>query len=73
MRLADAPHLGCGTLPEKERVPMAKVWVFVQQEGGATAIEYGIIASMIFVVILGAVTLFGVRVTSMWTVVATHV
>ncbi|HHO50258.1 MAG TPA: Flp family type IVb pilin [Deltaproteobacteria bacterium] len=52
---------------------MAKVWVFVQQEGGATAIEYGIIASMIFVVILGAVTLFGVRVTSMWTVVATHV
>ncbi|MCO4744046.1 MAG: Flp family type IVb pilin [Proteobacteria bacterium] len=34
---------------------------FVRDENGATAIEYGLIAALIAVVIIGAVTLIGTR------------
>ena len=33
---------------------------------GATAIEYGLIAALVFLVILGAVTLFGDNATNMF-------
>lgn len=52
---------------------MSKVWLFVQEDRGATAIEYGIIASMIVIVILGSAAFFGARATLMWNTVATHV
>ena len=42
-------------------------------EAGATAIEYGMIAALIFLVILVAVTAVGNASSSMWTRIATHV
>ncbi len=43
---------------------------FVRHEGGATAIEYGLIAALIAVVIIGAVTLVGSNLSTTFTTVA---
>ncbi|PZO03463.1 MAG: Flp family type IVb pilin [Alphaproteobacteria bacterium] len=39
---------------------------FFADDGGATAIEYGLIASLVFLVALGAVTAFGSASTTMF-------
>jgi pilus assembly protein Flp/PilA len=44
---------------------------FAQDESGVTAIEYGLIAGLIAVVIIGAVTLVGTSVTGQFTAVST--
>ncbi len=43
---------------------------FIREEEGATAIEYGLIASLIAVVIIGAVTALGTGLTSTFNTVA---
>lgn len=43
---------------------------FVREEDGATAIEYGLIAGLIAVVIIGAVTLAGTNLTGTFNQVA---
>jgi pilus assembly protein Flp/PilA len=43
---------------------------FVRDDSGATAIEYGLIASLIAVVIIGAVTTVGNKLTSTFTEVS---
>ncbi|MEQ1500578.1 MAG: Flp family type IVb pilin [Myxococcota bacterium] len=45
---------------------------FVADERGGTAIEYGLIISLIFLIIFSAVTLMASRVTTMWNSIATH-
>ena len=49
---------------------MTKVVNFLQEEDGVTAIEYGLIASLIAVVIIVAVTLAGTRLSSKFSTVA---
>jgi pilus assembly protein Flp/PilA len=44
---------------------------FVRDESGATAIEYGLIAALIAVVIIGAVTTVGTSLTATFTRVST--
>ena len=44
---------------------------FVRDESGVTAIEYGLIAGLIAVVIIVAVTTVGTNLTSMFTTVGT--
>ena len=44
---------------------------FVTEESGATAIEYGLIAGLIAVVIIGAVTAVGTNLTSKFNTIAT--
>jgi pilus assembly protein Flp/PilA len=44
---------------------------FVRDESGATAIEYGLIAALIAVVIIGAVTAVGTKLSSTFTTVST--
>ena len=44
---------------------------FVQDESGATAIEYGLIAALIAVVIIGAVTAVGTNLSATFTKVTT--
>jgi pilus assembly protein Flp/PilA len=46
---------------------------FVRDEDGATAIEYGLIAALIFVVILGAVSAMATQATGLFNTIATHV
>jgi Flp pilus assembly pilin Flp len=41
--------------------------VLLQDEGGGTAIEYGLIAALISVVIIGAITAVGTRLTTTFT------
>ncbi|MGH6828872.1 MAG: Flp family type IVb pilin [Rhizomicrobium sp.] len=43
---------------------------FVRDESGATAIEYGLIAALISVVIITAVTLVGTKLTATFNAVA---
>lgn len=43
-----------------------------EDEAGATAIEYALIASLIFLAILAAVTLFATNATNMWTSISNH-
>ena len=44
---------------------------FVKDESGATAIEYGLIAALIGVAIIAAVTLTGTKISAIFTKVAT--
>ncbi|GAA0197140.1 pilus assembly protein Flp/PilA [Brevundimonas nasdae] len=43
---------------------------FVKDESGATAIEYGLIAALIAVVIIGAVTTLGTKLSSTFAAVS---
>ena len=44
---------------------------FFQDENGATAIEYGLIAALIAVVIIAAVSALGTKVSSTFTTIST--
>ena len=44
---------------------------FVRDESGATAIEYGLIAALIAVVIIGAVTAVGTKLSTTFSTVST--
>ena len=46
---------------------------FIQDESGATAIEYGLIAALIAVVIIGALTTLGTSLNTQFTTVGTAV
>ena len=45
---------------------------FVAHESGATAIEYALIASLIAVAIIGAVTTIGTKITTVFTEVSNN-
>ena len=46
---------------------------FVTDDGGATAIEYGLIAALIAVVIVGAVTAVGTNLSTTFTNISTSI
>jgi len=50
---------------------MSKILAFVRDENGATAIEYGLIAALISVVIITAVKLVGTNLDTTFNSVAT--
>lgn len=50
---------------------MQRLWHFAHDESGATAIEYGLIAALIAVVIIGAVTVVGTSLSTTFTSVST--
>ena len=52
---------------------MNKLIAFLRDESGATAIEYGLIAALISVVIITAVTTVGSNLTTTFTAIATAV
>ncbi len=51
---------------------MSKLRAFIRSEKGATAIEYGLIAALIAVVIIGALTLVGNDLNAMFRNVANN-
>jgi pilus assembly protein Flp/PilA len=58
------------TNPTRSFAMFSSLKKFVRDESGATAIEYGLIASLIAVVIIGAVTTVGSKLTNTFTEVA---
>jgi pilus assembly protein Flp/PilA len=52
---------------------MSKFYAFLKDESGATAIEYGLIAALISVVIITAVKLVGTNLDTTFNSVATAV
>jgi pilus assembly protein Flp/PilA len=46
---------------------------FIKDESGATAIEYGLIAALIAVVIIGAVQALGTNITTQFQAIATAI
>jgi pilus assembly protein Flp/PilA len=52
---------------------MNKLFAFLRDESGATAIEYGLIAALISVVIITAVTLVGTNLSTTFNSVATAI
>jgi pilus assembly protein Flp/PilA len=52
---------------------MSKFFAFLRDENGATAIEYGLIAALISVVIITAVTLVGTNLTATFNAIAAAV
>jgi pilus assembly protein Flp/PilA len=60
-------------LRRKEVRRMEKMKRFLKDEEGVTAIEYGLIAALIAVVIIGAVATLGTNLSSKFSTVATHV
>jgi len=65
---------GMGASPKefetKEVKKMKKLLAYLKNEEGVTAIEYGLIAALIAVVIIAAVTLVGTNLVTMFTTVA---
>ena len=51
---------------------MKRIMEFLKDEEGVTAIEYGLIAALIAVVIIGAVTALGMKVQGTFNEVATQ-
>lgn len=51
---------------------MEKFLAFLRDKSGATAIEYGLIAGLIAVVIIGALTTLGTRVSNKFKAVANN-
>lgn len=49
-----------------------RIAYFIQREDGATAIEYGLIAALVAVAIIGALTALGVDLTALFTGVSTE-
>jgi len=45
---------------------------FIANESGATAIEYGLIAALIAVVVIGAISQIGTNLTASYTNIATQ-
>ena len=45
---------------------------FMKDESGATAIEYGLIAALIAVVVIGAVTTIGTKLNGTFTTISTQ-
>jgi pilus assembly protein Flp/PilA len=52
---------------------MEKMIRFFKEEEGATAVEYGLIAALIAVVIIAAVTLLGTNISSTFNTIATSI
>ena len=50
---------------------MVNIWKFLKDENGATAIEYGLIAAGIAVVIIASVNSLGTKVAATFTKVST--
>jgi pilus assembly protein Flp/PilA len=50
---------------------MSKIFAFLRDESGATAIEYGLIAALISVVIITAVKLVGTNLDATFNSIAT--
>jgi pilus assembly protein Flp/PilA len=46
---------------------------FTANQAGATAIEYGLIVSLIFLVILSSVTMFGSKATNMYNTISSTI
>ncbi len=51
---------------------MEKLFAFLRDESGATAVEYGLIAGLIAVVIIGALTTLGTRVSNKFKAVSNN-
>ena len=49
---------------------MTSLQRFLSDESGATAIEYGLIAALVAVAIIGAVTVLGDRITATFTAIS---
>ena len=52
---------------------MSKLINFVRNESGATAIEYGLIAALIAVVLIGGLTLVGSDLNNMFSTISTKI
>jgi pilus assembly protein Flp/PilA len=52
---------------------MRRIFGFFKDERGATAVEYGLILAMIFLAMVGAISLFASASTEMWDHVANEV
>lgn len=52
---------------------MRRIFGFFKDERGATAVEYGLILAMVFLSMVGALSLFASASTSMWDNVASAV
>ena len=51
----------------------SRLKTFARDKSGATAVEYGLIVSLIFLVILSAVTAFGTKSTNMYNTISTTI
>ena len=57
---------------EKGGIAVKRIIEFLKDERGVTALEYGLIAALIAVVIIGAVTALGIKVEGTFNEVATQ-
>ena len=61
-----------GWCTEKRDAPMSLITRFLSDESGATAIEYGLLAALIAVVIIGAVKAVGTNLSGKFNDVANN-
>ena len=66
----DTPLVECSGNVKDDRVMRTLLLRFARDDTGVTAIEYGLIASLIAVVIITAVTLVGTNLTTKFNAIA---
>ncbi len=59
--------------PGQRRTTMTTITRLIQDESGATAIEYGLIAALVSVVIIGALTTLGSNLSTLFASIASTV
>ncbi|GAC1332755.1 MAG: hypothetical protein NVSMB26_12880 [Beijerinckiaceae bacterium] len=64
------PSAGSGTIGARSRVMKSAFARFLKDESGATAIEYGLLAALISVVIIGAITAVGSKLSGKFNTIA---
>ena len=52
---------------------MRRIFAIFKDERAATAVEYGLILAMVFLAMIGAVSLFGATTIEMWDMVSNKV
>lgn len=67
------PAFGPTVMTEQEELPMTMFQRFLKDESGATAIEYGLIASLIAIAIIAVLGTLGTNLSTKFNQVATSI
>jgi pilus assembly protein Flp/PilA len=71
--IASASRWAHGTIFKRGQIMTKHIKSFLADESGATAIEYGLIAALIAVVIIGAVGLVGTNLSTTFSTVSGNI
>jgi pilus assembly protein Flp/PilA len=64
-------RVACTSVKEVVMAPLVVLRTFVRDESGQDLLEYGMLAALIALVVMGAVTTSGLSISGLWTGIST--